>query len=291
MATGPKCADTAQKYILQKLRNGIPDDSYSKIFDSDRSYDGEEEWSIGSVFEDGNLEEFENEEDSRDYEHGKELFQELDKVYDAIKVTNSGGASYDKLEGLKAFSDNYNDEIATDNKKTRNNWVQSYMDAGLVDTESDKTDTRPQDQGELTDRGHAFIETTDALNDGIFDRLDIEAGDFYRKMFTNGYGGREPHSGDKIEAFFLYGGGMNHAEVSRDLDAPESTVRDVANYLKDEGLFTEDNMFTPEGRDLAEFVLSHLDDVEPEEFHEGSVETDLGQSEDEFFDEDGMLDL
>lgn len=289
MATGPKCADEAQRYILQKIRDAVPDNKYSEIIDPDRTYDGEEEWSIGSVFDDGNLREFDDDEE--DYEQAVEIFEELDKVYDAIKTTRSGGASYDKLKALKAFSHRYDAEIPTDNKSTRHKWVQQYGDAGLLDISSDKTGRKPQHQGVLTEHGEAFINTTEALNEQVFSNLNIDTGDFYRKMFTQGYGDREAHSGDKIQAFFLYGAGMNHSEVSQDLDVPETTVRDMANYLEDKGLFTEDNMFTPEGRGLAEFVLCQLDDAEPEEFEQGRVRTNLGQREDDFFDDDGMLDM
>ncbi|MFB6114919.1 MAG: helix-turn-helix domain-containing protein, partial [Candidatus Nanohalobium sp.] len=174
---------------------------------------------------------------------------------------------------------------------TRHKWVHQYSEAGLLHFFPDKTERQPQHQGMLTERGEAFINTTEALNKQVFSDLDIEAGDFYRKMFTQGYRDREAHSGDKIQAFFLYGAGMSHSEVSEDLDVPESTVRSMANYLEEEGLFTEDNMFTPEGRDLADFVLCQLDDAEPEEFDGGSVRTNLGQREDDFFDDDGMLDM
>lgn len=292
MATGPKCADEAQRYILQIINSADLDESYSAVFDPDQTYDGEEEWSIGSVFSDGNLREFEEEaEDDDIQDKALETFQNLDEVYDALKTTNSGGASYSKLEGLKAFSDEYDAEMPTDNKKTRSNWVQDYSDAGLVDIDVNKSEARPQDEGELTDRGEALIKSTEALDERVFSDLGVDAGDFYRKMFTQGYGDREGHSGEKIQAFFLYGGGMGHTEVAGELEVPESSVRDMADYLADAGVFTEDYMFTPEGKELADEVVWQLEAVRPEEFEGGSVETELGQDEGEFFDDDGMLDL
>lgn len=289
--TWPKCSDVAQRYILQQMRNNVPAGFHPDITDPDKSYDGEEEWSIGSVFDDGALRDFEDEEkEFEGYEHALEVFGELDEVYDAIKITDSGGSSYDKLEGLKAFSDSYDADMPTDNKRTRSNWIQSYKDAGLLEEDAGATKPGP-DKEAVTERGHAFIETTEALNRDVFHGLGIEAGDFYRKMFTQGYGDSESHTGDKIQAFFLFSGGMNPYEVSRDLDVPESTVRRMADYLEQEGLFTGNNMFTPEGRDLAETVLHQLDDAEPEGFDEGTIETELGQDEEDFFNDDGMLDL
>jgi len=293
MATGPKCADEAQRYILQITKSRDLEDSYSPVFDPEESYDGETEWSIGSIFDDGNLREFEDEEglDEETEEIALETFRNLDEAYDALKTTNGGRTSYEKLEGLKAFSDDYDGEIPTDNRRTRSNWVEQYRDAGLVDIFVDRTERRPQDHGELTERGQAFVESTEALDERVFSDLDIDAGDFYRKMFTQGYGDRESHSGEKVQAFFLYGSGMGHSEVADELEVPETTVRDMANYLSEAGVFTEDYMFTPEGRGVADEMLCQLEVVRPEEFDGGTVETDLGQDEDEFFGDDGMLDL
>ncbi|AOV94982.1 hypothetical protein AQV86_03595 [Nanohaloarchaea archaeon SG9] len=293
MATGPKCADEAQRYILQIAQSRNFDDSYSPVFDPEDSYDGDAEWSIGSVFDDGNLREFENEQelDEETEEIALDTFRNLDEAYDALKTTDSGGTSYDKLEGLKAFSDNHDAEMPTDNRRTRSNWVKGYRNAGLIDISVDKTDRRPQDHGKLTERGEAVLESTEILGDRVFSGLDVETGDFYRKMFTQGYGDRKGHSGKKIQAFFLYGSGMGHSEVADELEFPETTVRDMADYLAEAGVFTEDYMFSPEGRGLADEILRQLEAVRPEEFEGGAVETELGQDEDEFFGDDGMLDL
>jgi transposase len=292
MATGPKCADEAQRYILQIVNSADLDESYSSVFDPDESYDGEEEWSIGSVFSDGNLREFEQEtEDEQIEDTALETFQNLDEAYDAVKTTKAGRAAYSKLEGLKAFSDRYDAEMPTDNKKTRSNWVKDYRDAGLIDIDLNRSSSRPEKEGELTEKGLSLIETTEDLDERVFSGLEPDAGEFYRKMFTQGYGDREANSGEKIQAFFLYGGGMGHTEVADELEAPESTVRDLAEYLSDTGIFTDDYMFTPEGRDLAGHVLGQLETVRPEEFEGGSVETELGQDEDDFFNDDGMLDI
>ena len=292
MATGPKCADEAQLYILQVMNSADLDESYSSVFDPDQSYDGQEEWSIGSVFSDGNLREFEQETENEEIEDtALETFQNLDEAYDAIKTTNGGSPSYSKLEGLKAFSDRYDAEIPTDNKKTRSNWVQDYRDAGLIDIDVNKSSSRPEKEGELTERGISLIESTEDLDERVFSGLEPDAGEFYRKMFTQGYGDREKHSGEKIQAFFLYGGGMGHTQVADELEAPESTVRGLAEYLSDAGIFTDDYMFTPEGRDLAGHMLEQLDAVRPEEFEGGSMDTELGQDEGDFFDDDGMLDI
>lgn len=285
MANGPKCADVAQKYILQRMRDIEPADSYSEITNPDREYDGEEEWSIGSVFANENLRQFEDTGD--DFDQAKELFERLDEVYDAIKDTGT----YNKLEGLEAFTSYGESEFPTDNRKTRQNWIESYRDAGLIDYIPRKSESKPQNQGTITELGDVFIKTTDLLNNGVFESLDMDAEEFYGKMVTDAYGGDEGNTGEKIEAIFLYGGGMGHTEISRELDVPESTVREMAVDFEEAGLFTENYMFTQEGRDLAEFVLCHLDDVTPEEFEEGTIETEMGQEEEDFFDDDGMLDL
>lgn len=292
MATGPKCADEAQKYILQIMESARPFDSYGAIVATDETYDGEEEWSIGSVFNEGNLREFEQESQEREEveETAEKTFQNLDQVYNAVKNMASGRTQYSKLEGLKAFSEDYEEEMPTDNKKTGDNWVSEYREAGLVDVELSKSDARPQEEGELTEEGKEIIQSTERLNDTVFSGLSMDAEDFYRTMVTQGYGDREGHSGEKIQAFFLYGAGMGHSEISGELDTPESTLREMAGGLEGE-VFTENYMFTPEGRDLAREVMAQLGAVEHQAFESGTVETELGQGEDEFFDSDGMLDM
>ncbi|MFB6175098.1 MAG: helix-turn-helix domain-containing protein [Candidatus Nanohalobium sp.] len=84
---------------------------------------------------------------------------------------------------------------------------------------------------------------------------------------------------------------MSPTEISEELDVPESTVRGLATGLRDEGLLTDNYMFTKTGRDVAQHVLTQVDLAEPDVFEEGTVETELGQDEDEFFDDDGMLDI
>lgn len=289
MAMGPKCADNAQRYILQIMQNSKPIAEYGDIVDTSEDYDGEVEWSIGSVFDDGNLETFEEEED-KDFEAAQKAFESLDEIYDALKTTNSNSTSYSKLEGLKAFSERYDAEIPTNNRSTRNNWIHDYRDAGLLDVGVSKESSSPIDEGEVTDLGHEFIRSTERL-EAVFSDVEISAGDFYRKIFDRGYGDREPHSGEKIKAFFLYGSGMSHTEIADELEVPESTVRGLATDLREEDILTENYMFTKTGRDIAQRVLTQVDLAEPQEFEGGTVETELGQEKEGFFDDDGMLDI
>lgn len=289
MAVGPKCADDAQRYILQIMQNARPIEEYGEIVDVSEEYDGEVEWSIGSVFNDGNLESFE-EEDNEEYEDAVRAFENLDEIYDALKNTNPGRASYSKLEGLKAFSSRYDEEMPTENRSTRNNWIHDYRDAGLLDLDISRDDSCPVEEGEVTDLGHQFIRASEELDDEL-SGLEMDAGDFYRRMFTQGYGDREAYSGEKIKAFFLYGSGMSHTEIGDELEVPESTVRGLATGLRDEGLLTGDYMFTRAGRDVARHVLSQVALAEPEEFDGGTVETELGQEKERFFDGEGMLDI
>jgi len=254
MATGPKCADKVQNYIMQTMRNHVSGDLYDEIVSTDSSYNGEEEWSIGSVFEDRNLK-F-SEHDDEITPKAQDSFRSLDKAYDAIKDTKSGGASYSKLEGLKAFGD-YDVEMPTDNRKTRNNWVQDYKEAGLVDVDLDKSDTRPQDVGELTEIGEMMIQTTEELENDIFEGLDMDVGQAYRKLSTQGYGSTEANNGTRIQAFFMYGSGMGHTSIGRETGSSVSTVRTMAEELEGD-LLTEDNMWTPEGRDFANVVLEQI---------------------------------
>jgi transposase len=275
MATGPKCSDDAQRYILQIMKNARPVDESGEIVDVSEQYDGETEWSIGSVFDDGNLESF-GEVDEEEYDEAVEAFKNLDEIYDTLKITNSGGNSYSKLEGLKAFSDRYDAEIPTESRSTRNNWVHDYRDAGLLNLEISKEDTSPLEEGDVTELGHRFIRSTDQLEEEL-SGLDMDAGEFYGKLFSQGYGEREAYTGKKVKGFFLYGSGLSHTEIADELEIPESTVRGLATDLKLEGLLTENYMFTSTGRDVAQHVLEQVDLAEPWEFEglftsEGSLD-------------------
>ncbi|MFB6175099.1 MAG: hypothetical protein ABEJ87_03910 [Candidatus Nanohalobium sp.] len=124
------------------MQRARPFEEYGKIVDTGETYDGELEWSIGSVFDDGNLESF-KEEDEEEYGEAVEAFKNLDEIYDALKTTNSGGNSYSKLEGLKAFSNHYDTDMPTDNRSTRNNWIHDYRDAGLLELSLSKEGNSP----------------------------------------------------------------------------------------------------------------------------------------------------
>jgi hypothetical protein len=259
MAKGPKCADEAQRYILQAMKTVESAETYGEIVDTDQSYDGAEEWSIGSVFNGENLEMFG--EGFEIDEKGDRMLRRLDEAYNVVRNTNAGPVSYSKLDGLKAFSDDYDAEMPTDNRKTRNNWVSDYIDAGLVDLEVSKSGLKPQEEGTLTEAGEMMIETTERLDEIVFEDLEMDAGDAYRVLGTQGHSSGKQDTGGKVEAFFLYGAGMNHSEVSRQTGTPSSTVRSMAETMEDQGLFTESYMWSPEGRDFADMMLQQMDQV------------------------------
>ncbi len=243
MANGPKCADTVQRYILQAMRQNAPGEVQEAVTSRETTYDGEEAWSIGSVFDQGSLETFETEE--VDYEKAYEAFSTLDEVYDAVKVTNAGGNRYDKMEGLHAATGE--GEFPTDNRKTQSLWKNDYRDAELMI------------DGELTERGEMIAETTETLNEEVFDRLDVDAGEAYQKLVTKGYGSTEANNGQKIQAFLMYGSGLSHTDIEEEAGISSSTSRSMAEDLHEYGLLTDDYMFTPEGRDFASVMLDQME--------------------------------
>lgn len=259
MANGPKCADTAQKYILETARGYVPDGTFEDLTDPSTQYDGEEEWSIGSVFDSKSLREWE--EEPQNYDGVREAFQTLDQAYNAVKKTQAGPVTYNKLNGLKAFSDETGEEMPTDNEKTQYNWVSDYIDAGLVRYDSEDSDLLDFEEGELTSAGEDIIESTESLNEEVFSGLETDAEDVYRALSTQGYGRTEQGNGGKIEAFLLYGSGMGHAEISSETDLASSTVRTMAEGLEGD-LLTESHMWTPEGRDFAEVMMDQLESIQ-----------------------------
>lgn len=246
MANGPKSADVVQNYILQSMRKSASGEMHELVARDAQMYEGVEAWSIGSVFDKGVLEDFEESDD--DFSCAEESFQELDLVYDAIKTTNSGGNRYRKIEGLHSFTGD--GEMPSDNRKTVNNWINDYRDAGLLE------------DGEVTDRGVMIIESTDELDENVFSDLKVGAGEAYQKIVTKGYGSTEENNGRKIQAFLMYGvQGMSHTDIADSTGMSESTSRSMAEDLNDYGLLTDNYMFTAEGRDFAKGLVCQINDL------------------------------
>lgn len=261
---GPENADQAQLEMLRNIRMAFPEDEVDFIEGLDRSEDGEMSWeNVREVFSDEAL----MEADTRDLDSENPVdgeFKALDQVYDAIKTTYHGNK---KLEGLRTFRIGWDAPVGDESFKK---WKQDYRDAGLISGD------------ELTEEGGYFLDNDP--RDYDFDVIDNETvGEAFREFSTQGYGDSEPHSGRKIEAFFLYGTGLGHAEVAEQVDMAESTLRDTVERLeagdglglleaeKDyENPDTAEYSFTDDGQEFGRMMLDHaqaLRDLTTERFN------------------------
>lgn len=248
---GPENADQAQLEMLRNIRMASPNEEPEFVEGQDRSEDGEMSWeNVRAVFSNEALMEADTRDlDSEDTVDGE--FKALDHVYDAIKTTYHGNK---KLEGLRTFRIGWDSPVGDESFKK---WKQDYRDAGLISGD------------ELTDEGEYFLDNDPRAYD--FDVIDNQkVGQAFREFSTQGYGDSEPHSGKKIEAFFLYGTGLGHAEVAEQVGMAESTLRDTVERLeRDEGLGllqverdhknpdTAEYSFTDDGQEFGRMMLDH----------------------------------
>ena len=241
MAFGPHCADNVQRYILQTIsRNEATKIDFDTITDPSQQFNGQEEWSVGEVFDDEVLRTFEQPE--IEIEGPAIGFRALDQVYDALETTHNGNK---KLEGLRAIDIGWDVPFGEDSK-TWWKWRKGYREAGLID-----------DNDELTPEGDIFLQTDPRGYD--LDNVSIEdVGQVYNALVTSGYKDNPEHNGRKIEALFLYGGGLNHKQVSNEAGIDEGTLRYTTDQLKDVGILTDDYMLTPEGYEFGQMVLDQI---------------------------------
>ena len=274
---GPENADQAQLEMLRNIRMAFPDEEIEFIATREQSEDGEMSWeNIREVFSDEAL----LEADTTDLETQRVdgEFKALDQVYDALKTTYHGNM---KLEGLRTFRIGWDAPVGDESFKK---WKKSYRDAGLVSGD------------ELTREGEYFLDNDPRSYD--FDVIDNQkVGEAFRELSIQGYGGSEPYTGKKIEAFFLYGTGLGHSEVSEKVGVSESTLRDTVERLEtgdglglledDRGYQNPDSSqysFTEDGQEFARMMLDHaqaLRDFTEERF--GSGYENPGQVEPENF--------
>lgn len=247
---GPENADQAQLEMLRNIRMAFPDEEIEFISAQERSDDGEMSWeNVRAVFSDEALIEFDTTDVETQAVDGE--FQALDQVYDALKTTYHGNM---KLEGLRTFRIGWDAPVGDE---SFSKWKQDYRDAGLVH------------EGELTREGEYFLDNDPRAYE--FDVIDNQAvGEAFRELSTQGYGDSQPHTGKKIEAFFLYGTGLGHSAIAEKVDISESTLRDTVNRLEAEnglGLLENEKgyenpdsaeySFTEDGREFGRMMLDH----------------------------------
>lgn len=101
MANGPHSSDIVQTYILQAMRSNAAREDFEDVIDLSHSHDGEVEWSIGEVFHDGVLQDFDTGEDSDEVLDAPGYgLKALDQVYGVLDTTS---AENKRLEGLRAL--------------------------------------------------------------------------------------------------------------------------------------------------------------------------------------------
>jgi hypothetical protein len=255
MANGPHSSDIVQTYILQAMRSTASQQDFEDVIDLSHSHDGEIEWSIGEVFHDSVLKEFDNGEswgesfDTPDYG-----LKALDQIYGLLDTTSEGNK---RLEGLRALDIGWDFPV---DGRTKRDWIRNYRTAGLVD-----------DDEEVTPEGRIFLETDP--RDYELEGIGVEdVGEVYRDLNTRKLSGDEP-TGQRLEAIFFYGGGMDHTEVSDATGMAYRTTKKTAYDLRDAGVLTDSYILTPEGYEFANMVMDQLDRLE--EATENRVERQL----------------
>ena len=247
---GPENADQAQLEMLRNIRMAFPGEELEFVDAVDRKEDGDISWeNIRAVFSNEALMEADATDlGSEDPVDGE--FKALDQVYDALKTTYHGNM---KLEGLRTFRIGWDSPVGEESFKK---WKQDYRDAGLLQGD------------ELTQEGEYFLDNDPRAYD--FESMDNQTvGEAFRELSTQGYGGSEPHTGKKIEAFFLYGTGLGHSEIAEQVGMAESTLRDTVSKLDTEGLGllesekgyknpdTAEYSFTEDGQEFGRMMLDH----------------------------------
>lgn len=255
MAFGPYCADTVQRYILQTLNDHkISKLDFDELINPERSFNGQEKWSVGEVFDDEALQTF----DETELERPENGLRALDQIYDALKTTQKNNK---KLEGLRAMKIGW-DLPFEEGSKTHWKWCKQYREAGLID-----------DNDELTPEASIFLETDP--RGYKFDNIGVEdVGEVYKTLVTSDYNDTDKHNGRKIEALFLYGGGLNHKQVSEEVGIHESTLRHTTEQLEDMGILTQDYMLRQEGYEFGQMVIDQLEgliQVTSERLEENSI--------------------
>lgn len=246
---GPENADQAQLEMLRNIRMAFPDEEIEFVTAQESSEDGEMSWeNISAVFSDEAL--LEADKTNLDSYSVDGEFKALDQAYDALKTTYHGNM---KLEGLRTFRTGWDAPVGQESFKK---WKQSYRDAGLLAGD------------ELTKEGKYFLDNDPRSYS--FNSIDNQTvGEVFRELSTQGYGDSDPHSGKKIEAFFLYGTGLGHSAVAERVGIAESTLRDTVSSLDTEGLGllqsnneydnpdTAEYSFTEDGQEFGRMMLDH----------------------------------
>jgi hypothetical protein len=245
MANGPHSSDVAQRYILQEMKAVGAEAELDDVMDISSSHDGRFEWSIGEVFEDSVLRDFDAEE------HRDEALEEpgyglkaLDGIYGVVETTSDGNK---RLEGLRALDIGWDFPV---DGRTARDWKKNYRDAGLIDADEN-----------VTPEGRVFLDTDP--RDYELEDVGVEnVGEVYRDLATKKVGESGEPTGQKLEALFLYGSGMSHRDVSRATGLSYSTVKNFAYSARDHGILADSYRLTPEGFEFANMVMDQLDRLE-----------------------------
>jgi|GEM_PF-2550904 len=259
MAKGPYSSDVVQRYILQALKARKDAERFNDVFDITHSHNGREEWSIGEVFDDNVLMEFETGSNEIDTfpDYG---FKAMDSIYGVIEHTSDGN---DRLEGLRAIENGNKFPVSG---RTERDWKQNYSEAGLINDDGETLD--------VTSEAEVFLDTEPSGRE--FDEIDIDdVGSIYRDLTTKKLGDKGEPTGQKIKALFLYGAGMGHRDVSEETGLTYSTTKNFAYIMKDDhGLLTDNYRLSPEGFEFANMMLDQMDQLE--EATKERVDSDYG---------------
>lgn len=217
-----------------------------EVTDFSSSHDGEFEWSVGEVFRDSVLRDFDA-KGHRDYplEEPEYGLRALDDIYSIIETTSDGSK---RLEGLRALDIGWDFPV---DGRTAREWKKNYRDTGLLDRE-----------GEVTPEDRVFLDT-DPRNYQLEGVGVEDVGEVYRDLTTKKVGENRAPTGQKLEALFLYSTGMSHKDVSRATGLAYRTVKSFAYTMRDEhGILTNSYRLTHEGFEFANMVMDQLDGLE-----------------------------
>lgn len=248
MAEGPHSSDVVHRYLQQVMETVYPTSEAAEVL-SDDAFSGEETWEVEDVELSNLMEDRANGENVlRKPTYG---FQALDQIFGAVKTTQNGNK---KLEGLRAFRIPWDTPIDQEGRSW-GYWTEEYDNAGLIPEQGSTHDVDPTPEGDI------FLD----IDPRQYDTKDIgveEIGEFYKTLSSQGYGTSKENNGRKVEAFFLYGAGLEHTEISNRTGIPESTARSMAGKLQDMGLMRSDYRLTEDGEKLGEMMLDQIDALE-----------------------------
>jgi len=239
MVKGPNSADRAQHFLnlSSQMRSMTPDENTVQLSETE---EGSISWDIPEP------EKLAKSVDQDRRESVEEPIETLDEVYDAVKTTYGRGGRKNRVKGLYFLSPGSEVSEKPCSRRSWYNWLENYENAGLIG----------ENKG-LTSRGRMMIDTTEELNERVFDPLEISAGDAYRMLSTQKYNSTEENNGGLIKAFLMYPSDFGHTEIYSQEGVAPSTARTLAEEM-DGTLYTSEYNFTEEGRAFGDMLLDQM---------------------------------